>query len=66
MQNRRVVKFACSIIWSLYNPALSPSFPLFQLMRELGKSFGYEPIDSKCTEAPAGKKTMVWTLVKEA
>jgi len=34
-------------------------------MRELGKHFGYEPQDVQCTDAPSGRKTLVWTLVKD-
>ena len=35
-------------------------------MRELGKQFGFEPLgDTQTTEAPGGRKTMIWTLVKE-
>ena len=31
-----------------------------------GKRLGYEPLgDTQCTEAPGGRKTVIWTLVKE-
>ncbi len=35
-------------------------------MRELGKQFGYEPTDTKSTDAPGGRKTLIWTLVRDA
>ncbi|TRY64231.1 hypothetical protein TCAL_14333 [Tigriopus californicus] len=39
----------------------------FKLMRELGRLLGYEPIgDTQCTDAPNGRKTIVWTLTKDA
>jgi len=37
----------------------------FKLMRELGKELGFEPMgDPTCTEAPGGRKTLIWTLAK--
>ena len=37
----------------------------FKLMRELGKQFGFEPMDVQTTEAPGGRKTLIWTLTKD-
>ena len=39
----------------------------FQLMRELGKLLGFEPLPSQtvCTDAPGGRKTLIWTLFKD-
>lgn len=35
-------------------------------MRELGRHFGYEPLgDTQSMEAPGGRKTLIWTLVKD-
>ena len=38
-----------------------------QLMRELGKLLGFEPLPSQtvCTDAPGGRKTLIWTLFKD-
>jgi len=40
---------------------------IFKLMRELGKLLGFEPLPSQtvCTDAPGGRKTLVWTLFKD-
>jgi len=39
----------------------------FKLMRELGKLLGFEPLPSQtvCTDAPGGRKTLIWTLFKD-
>ena len=35
-------------------------------MRELGRKFGYEPQgDTQVAEAPGGRHTLIWTLVRE-
>ena len=34
-------------------------------MRTLGKSFGFEIKDVKCTDAPNERKTLVYTLTKD-
>ena len=36
-------------------------------MRELGKLLGFEPLPSQtvCTDAPGGRKTLIWTLSKD-
>ena len=38
----------------------------FQLMRELGKNFGFEQHGKPvCTSAPGDRKTLVYTLTKD-
>jgi hypothetical protein len=38
----------------------------YKVMRELGKRLGYEPQgDTQVTEAPGGRTTLIWTLVKD-
>ena len=38
----------------------------YRLMRELGKTFGFELHgNAVCTDAPGDRKTLVYTLVKE-
>jgi len=38
---------------------------IFKVMRTLGKSFGFEIADVKCTDAPNERKTLVYTLTKD-
>jgi len=38
----------------------------FKLMRELGKHLGFEPMGGpEVTDAPGGRKTIIYTLAKE-
>ena len=36
-------------------------------MRELGKLLDFEPLPNQmvCTDAPGGRKTLIWTLYKD-
>ena len=38
-----------------------------KLMRELGKLLDFEPFPNQmvCTDAPGGRKTLIWTLFKD-